>query len=96
MSWFEVGQIVLSKAGHDKDDFLLVVGETHEMILVADGKHRKIAMPKRKNKKHLQKTNEVIPFSGLTDKGLRKLLNEKRARDYSDHLKEGENTLVKR
>lgn len=96
MSWFKLGQIVISKAGRDKDDFLVVVGEKDDFVLVADGKSRKIAKPKCKNKKHLQKTNEVIAISELTDKDLKKMLRERRMQGCFNHLKKGENTLVKR
>lgn len=49
----ETGQIVISKYGHDKNCFMAVVGEKDGYVFVADGKHRKISNPKRKNIKHI-------------------------------------------
>lgn len=49
------GWIVRSTAGHDKGAFQCVVGMDHEhvMLLVADGRRRKIARPKRKKRGHV-------------------------------------------
>lgn len=77
MSWLKIGQIVMSLAGHDKGKFHIVTAVGDGKAAVADGKHRKLAQPKWKNCKHLQKTNEVIPVEGLTDRALRRLLSEK-------------------
>lgn len=56
---FEVGQIVISKAGRDKQSAFIVVDVKDEFIYLVDGKLRKVENPKRKNKKHVQKTNTV-------------------------------------
>lgn len=47
-------QIVLSLAGHDRGRLYLVLREEGEFVLLADGKGRKLATPKRKRKKHVQ------------------------------------------
>jgi len=47
--------------------------------LIADGKSRKIAAPKRKSIKHLCFTENVIDLNDITDKKLRRVLSE-----YSD------------
>ncbi len=47
-------QIVLSLAGHDRGRLFLVLAAEGERVLVADGKGRKLATPKRKNPRHLR------------------------------------------
>ena len=71
----KAGSVVISSAGHDKGRLMLVVGADGGKILVADGKERKLATPKRKNIKHIQGTLRSVEIEGLTDKKLRKTLN---------------------
>ncbi len=54
------GWIVQANAGRDKDGIFCVVGVDHErhMVLLADGKRRKVSRPKAKKMGH---------FTGLTD-----------------------------
>ena len=49
------GQIVQATAGRDKDGIFCVVGVDQEraMLLLADGKRRKLAAPKRKKLGHV-------------------------------------------
>lgn len=51
---FELGQVVFSTCGRDKDRLYLVVGYDGERVLVADGVNRKLDRPKRKNPQHLR------------------------------------------
>ena len=46
---------------------------------IADGKRRRLASPKRKNLRHLQRTNQCIALDGVTDKKLRNLLKQYQA-----------------
>lgn len=73
---FKTGYVVISKAGRDKGRFMAVVGvdEEKDFVIVADGKERPLERPKRKNPKHLQKTNYKIDLEQLTDKKLRTFL----------------------
>ena len=78
------GRVVISSAGHDKGRFMLVVGADGDRILVADGKERKLEHPKKMNIRHVRATESTIEPEGLTDKKLRRTLNEmseKSARD---------------
>ena len=70
------GRVVISSAGHDKGRFMLVVGADGDRVLVADGKERKLDHPKRKNIRHVRANDRTIELDGLTDKRLRKTLNE--------------------
>lgn len=54
------GQIVRSKAGHDKGDIFFVVEVLDdEYVLIADGGRRKYDSPKKKKVKHLQPYNRI-------------------------------------
>ena len=50
------GQIVRSKAGRDKDKFLVVVDVKIGGAMLSDGKERPLERPKFKNFKHLAPT----------------------------------------
>ena len=71
------GQIVKSLAGHDAGSFYVVVKSEEDVVWIADGKLRKLEKPKRKNPKHVGKTNTVLDLAELdTDKKLRNYLKE--------------------
>ena len=53
MQPFETGSLVRSKAGHDKDDIFVIIGQLGEYVWIADGKRRTVEKPKRKKKIHL-------------------------------------------
>ena len=55
----EFGQIVFSKAGHDKETAYVVLGEEKGKIILADGRYKTLENPKIKNVKHLQPTNYI-------------------------------------
>ena len=70
-----IGRIVCSKAGRDKDKFLVIVGENDKSFLVADGKERPLERPKMKNKKHLALTNTTLDESSYkSNKAIRSAL----------------------
>ena len=72
----KTGYVVISKAGRDKGYFMAVVGidEEKDFVIVADGKERPLERPKRKNPKHLQKTDYTVDLEQMTDKKLRTFL----------------------
>ena len=70
-----LGRIVCSKAGRDKDYFMVIVKTEDEYVYVCDGKERPLERPKCKNKKHLQFTNTVLEIDSFkTNKQLKKAL----------------------
>lgn len=77
------GSIVKSKAGRDKDEFLVVVSVDNSYAYVCDGKHHKTESPKKKNLKHIAPTQTVIEMP-QTNKQLRKLLNSFSTVDWED------------
>lgn len=56
-----VGQLAVSRAGHDRDTLYLILKEEGNSVYLADGVLKTYAMPKKKNKKHIQ-----LIHSGLT------------------------------
>ena len=46
--------IVKSTAGRDKGKFFFVLAEEEDVLLLADGKTRKLENPKRKKRKHTE------------------------------------------
>lgn len=54
---FELGQLVKSLAGHDKGQIYVIVNKKEDYIYLADGKLKKLANLKKKNKKHVQRIN---------------------------------------
>ena len=52
-----VGDVVISTAGRDRGEALLVIEVQDKFALTVDGRTRKVLSPKRKNVKHLKKVS---------------------------------------
>ncbi|MDO4333766.1 MAG: KOW domain-containing RNA-binding protein [Eubacteriales bacterium] len=63
-----IGQLAISRAGHDKDVLYLIVREDEKYVYLADGILKTYAAPKKKNKKHIQPIH-----SGLSEKEMENL-----------------------
>lgn len=61
-----LGTVVKSKAGRDKDTFLIVVKKEGKYAFVCDGGKRPLERPKKKNLSHLAATCQSIPVNELT------------------------------
>ena len=71
------GQIVISTAGHDKGELLVIAGFDKNRVLVCDGKQRKLEMPKLKNPKHLMETGILLSEDSIaTNRKIRKTINK--------------------
>ena len=70
------GTVVISRAGRDKGRLLAVVGNDGRFVLVADGKERPMARPKKKNPLHLAVTKKTVDVEGVSDKALRRALKD--------------------
>ncbi len=70
------GLIVCAMAGRDRGRYFVVLEAEGGYALIADGKSRKLAKPKKKNAKHLRATGKEIALTQITDKKLRNLLKE--------------------
>ena len=72
----QIGSVVRANAGRDKEKFFVVTGKAEGYVLIADGKERKLAKPKRKNPRHISATGSMIDINDITDKKLRMLLRD--------------------
>ena len=57
---FVKGRLVRSKAGRDSGRTLAVLAVDGQMLLLADGKLRTLARPKRKKRRHVAPTATVL------------------------------------
>ena len=78
------GMVVISSAGHDGGGWFVVTGADGRYVYIADGKERKLATPKRKNPRHIRKTEILLDISTMTDKGLRRALNALRKQSITE------------
>lgn len=55
MTKYSLGDIVLSKAGRDANEYFVVIGIIDDnYVYLADGKNKTLAKPKRKKTKHIK------------------------------------------
>ena len=79
-----VGSVCVSTAGHDTDDYLVIIaGINRDHVYVADGKVRKLIAPKKKKMRHLNMITklsgpdtEVLRSGSYNDSFLRKVLSK--------------------
>ncbi len=76
------GDIVISRAGHDKGKAFVVVAQVgEEFVLIADGKSRRVEDPKLKRTKHLRvagKSEIADPTNAALKKRIKKFDSERR------------------
>ena len=53
-----IGSIVLATAGRDQESLFFVVGQAEGVLLLADGKRRKLSRPKKKNPAHVLRVEQ--------------------------------------
>ena len=70
------GSVVRAEAGRDGGGYFVIVEADEKYCLIADGKSRKLASPKRKNIKHIRITDSMIDLNDITDKKLRNILKQ--------------------
>lgn len=74
----EIGSVVRSTAGRDAGRNLLVIAiPDEEFVLLADGKLRTVAKPKKKKIRHIKTTGITVAEAAgnLTDAAIRKWLS---------------------
>ena len=81
MSDFTQGQLVCSKAGHDKGKIYVIVNIENEYLYLADGEIRKKDNPKKKKIKHIQPTKYIdedickkIAGNNVTDEEIKRVI----------------------
>ncbi len=78
------GAVVVSAAGRDKAQLLVVVSLNKTRVEVCDGKERPLTNPKSKNPKHLKQTKYFVDMDLIcSDRALRKALREIR-KDFKE------------
>ena len=76
------GQVVQSRAGHDKGHFFTVLDYASPFALLCDGKRRRLAKPKKKKVIHLAVTKMCLPEDALqSDRAVRAALSTFRRQD---------------
>lgn len=70
------GSVVRSTAGRDQGRYYVAVATKDRLVYIADGRERKLEHPKAKNLKHISPTCLTISLEGVTNKKLKKLLDE--------------------
>lgn len=71
----EAGCLARSLAGHDKDEYYIILSDEGRFVTVADGNARTVSAPKRKNKRHIQADRTpLVDASALTDESIRRAL----------------------
>ena len=70
------GSLVRARAGRDKDSLFVAVGISGGFVYICDGKSRPLERPKRKNPKHISPMHVTVDTDGLTNKQLRRLINQ--------------------
>ncbi len=69
--------LVRSLAGKDKGQLLGVVREDEEGVWLADGKHRPLERPKRKNPRHVKPLGRQLDGTAMTtNRALRRALRD--------------------
>jgi ribosomal protein L14E/L6E/L27E len=70
------GSVVYATAGKEQGGFYMVTQVGAGFVLIADGKHRPLERPKRKNLRHIRLTQTVWEPEGMSNKALRARLRE--------------------
>ena len=55
-----IGQLAISKAGHDKDALYVVVRQEGDFVYLCDGRLKTPEKPKKKRLKHVQPVNRRV------------------------------------
>lgn len=65
------GMLAISKAGHDKESWYVVLKTEGDKVFLVNGKNRSMDRPKVKKRKHLQPINmmpEILQEKSIQDK----------------------------
>lgn len=74
MERFEIGMLVKSKAGHDKDNVYVIIKADETYVYLVDGILKTIDKPKRKKRKHVQVINRKFDVSAADDVAVKRIL----------------------
>jgi len=82
---FNISDVVISTAGHDRGKLFYVVDTDEQFLYLANGKDRDLGRPKRKKRRHVQKVlrSETRVAAKLVSGD--KVLNSELRRDLAYH-----------
>ena len=60
MRQYEIGMLVQSKSGHDQGTVYVIMDMQGDYLFLVDGTIKKMSNPKKKNKKHVQRSDSVL------------------------------------
>lgn len=75
----QAGMVVRAIAGKEKNGFYVIVRIDEGAVYLADGRHRTLEKPKRKNVKHIRATEYVMDLENMTNRALYRRLQERYA-----------------
>ena len=78
-----ISDVVISKAGRDKNQWYYVIGTEGENLLLANGENRNLDRPKRKKRKHVDKVLRSETRVAAKIKSGDKVLNGELRRDLA-------------
>lgn len=61
MRQYEIAMLVRSISGHDQGKFYVIMDMKEEYLFLMDGIYKKMSNPKKKKKKHVQRTETIFP-----------------------------------
>ncbi|OUP48931.1 KOW domain-containing RNA-binding protein [Lachnoclostridium sp. An181] len=74
MTEWKMGMLAKSKAGHDKNNVYIVIGEEDRYVYLADGEVRTWEKPKKKKKKHVQPIGRYYELEESDNVKLKRIL----------------------
>lgn len=76
MELYEVGSLVISKAGHDKGQIYVIIKVDEEYIYLSDGIYKTLDKLKKKKRKHIQRINYIDEKINKKIKNHEPMINE--------------------
>ena len=76
MELYEVGSLVISKAGHDKGQIYVIIKVDEEYIYLSDGIYKTLDKLKKKKRKHIQRINYIDEQINKKIKNHEPMINE--------------------
>lgn len=76
MELYEVGSLVISKAGHDKGQIYVIIKVDEEYIYLSDGIYKTLDKLKKKKIKHIQRINYIDEQINKKIKNHEPMINE--------------------
>lgn len=86
----QVGSLVISKCGRDKNKYFVVMQIMDNCVYLSDGDIRKVEKPKKKKEKHVQPTAMFSEYVKKSIKENKVLTNKEIQKEISRYVCKGE------